>query len=129
MKHDWPLQGDSKCPFCEPIAESNAHNFRVGKLEISTMCLSRNQAYPGTSLVIFDQHAERLSEVDTRRAAVFFRDLTIAARAVEAVFKPDHMNYVLLGNSVRHLHWHIIPRYESDPRWGAPIWTTCWKDF
>ena len=32
------------------------------------------------------------------------------------------MNYELLGNSDPHLHWHIIPRYKTDPRWGAPIW-------
>jgi diadenosine tetraphosphate (Ap4A) HIT family hydrolase len=25
---------------------------------------------------------------------------------------------------VPHLHWHIIPRYVDDPRWGMPIWTT-----
>jgi diadenosine tetraphosphate (Ap4A) HIT family hydrolase len=27
-----------------------------------------------------------------------------------------------LGNVVPHLHWHIIPRYVDDPKWGAPIW-------
>ena len=30
----------------------------------------------------------------------------------------------LLGNVVPHLHWHIIPRYRTDPRWGQPIWQT-----
>ena len=33
------------------------------------------------------------------------------------------MNYASLGNIMRHLHWHLIPRYESDPRWGKPVWT------
>jgi len=32
------------------------------------------------------------------------------------------MDVELLGNSNPHLHWHIIPRYRSDPRWGRPIW-------
>ena len=27
-----------------------------------------------------------------------------------------------LGNVVPHLHWHVVPRYRADPRWGAPIW-------
>jgi len=34
------------------------------------------------------------------------------------------MNVAALGNQMAHLHWHIIPRYESDPRWGGPVWTS-----
>jgi diadenosine tetraphosphate (Ap4A) HIT family hydrolase len=34
------------------------------------------------------------------------------------------MNIASLGNVVPHLHWHIIPRYRGDPRWGDPIWPT-----
>jgi len=30
----------------------------------------------------------------------------------------------MMGNVVPHLHWQIVPRYRSDPRWGAPVWTT-----
>jgi diadenosine tetraphosphate (Ap4A) HIT family hydrolase len=41
-----------------------------------------------------------------------------------SVTQPDHINVESLGNVVPHLHWHIIPRYVDDPRWGMPIWTT-----
>ena len=32
------------------------------------------------------------------------------------------MKNELLGNSMPHLHWHLVPRYMSDPMWGRPIW-------
>jgi diadenosine tetraphosphate (Ap4A) HIT family hydrolase len=30
------------------------------------------------------------------------------------VFKPDKMNYELLGNGCPHLHWHLYPRRKGD---------------
>ncbi len=29
------------------------------------------------------------------------------------LFKPDLFNYASLGNQIRHLHIHIIPRYKD----------------
>ena len=49
-------------------------------------------------------------------------DLRHAATAIHSALNPDHMNYECLGNSSPHLHWHVVPRYIDDPRWGQPIW-------
>ena len=51
-------------------------------------------------------------------------DLAAAARAIVVAMKPDRMNYASLGNVVPHVHWHLVPRYREDPRWGSPIYTT-----
>jgi diadenosine tetraphosphate (Ap4A) HIT family hydrolase len=51
-------------------------------------------------------------------------DLAQAEAAIHASVTPDHINVESLGSTVPHLHWNIIPRYRSDPRWGRPIWTT-----
>jgi diadenosine tetraphosphate (Ap4A) HIT family hydrolase len=89
------------------------------------MRLERNQAYPGSSLVILTTgHAERLSQLDEGTARAFYEDMLAASRAIETVFSPAHINCVLLGNVVPHLHWIIVPRYRTDARWGRPIWTT-----
>ena len=56
--------------------------------------------------------------------AAFMADLELAARAIAATCRPDLMNYASLGNVVPHLHWHLVPRYMSDRRWGGPIYTT-----
>ena len=37
-------------------------------------------------------------------------------------FRPRKLNYELLGNSVPHLHWHLIPRYSDDPMRTVPVW-------
>jgi diadenosine tetraphosphate (Ap4A) HIT family hydrolase len=51
----------------------------------------------------------------------FFDDLRIAAQAIDAVYKPLKMNFEILGNTVPHLHAHIVPRYYNDPAPGRPI--------
>jgi diadenosine tetraphosphate (Ap4A) HIT family hydrolase len=42
-------------------------------------------------------------------------------RALEAHLQPVKLNYDLLGNSLPHLHTHVIPRYADDPRPGWPF--------
>ena len=101
----------------------------VAPLTVSTLYLDRNQTYRGQCVLVFDpHHAEGLETLSAAEFNSFAQDLRVAARTVTAVGKPDLMNYATLGNIVRHLHWHIVPRYESDPRWGAPIYTSTLAD-
>jgi diadenosine tetraphosphate (Ap4A) HIT family hydrolase len=37
------------------------------------------------------------------------------------VYRPLKMNYETLGNSLPHLHTHLVPRYAADPRPGQPF--------
>jgi diadenosine tetraphosphate (Ap4A) HIT family hydrolase len=38
------------------------------------------------------------------------------------VLHPDKINLASFGNVVPHLHWHVIPRFEDDAHFPAPIW-------
>ncbi len=115
----------STCPFDAPRPPDNEHWDFIGALSISSLYLSKNQTYRGYSLLVFDaRHVERLDELSADEWSAFALDLSIAHNAISRVTRPDHMNIELLGNVIRHLHWHIVPRYRSDPRWGGPIWTT-----
>ena len=49
------------------------------------------------------------------------------AEAVAKAFKPEKMNYELLGMGDAHLHWHLYPRVEGDiENYGnygrGPVW-------
>jgi diadenosine tetraphosphate (Ap4A) HIT family hydrolase len=74
-------------------------------------------------MLVYDaRHVRRLDELTRDEWQAASLELWIATRAIVQVFAPDHLNVESLGNVVAHLHWHLIPRYRHDPRWGKPIW-------
>ena len=67
-------------------------------------------------------HETELHGLADKDRKQFLEDMSLVARLLSKAFRPDKMNYELLGNSMPHLHWHLVPRYVSDPMWGRPIW-------
>lgn len=113
------------CPLCRPRPDDSAQWIRVSSLSISTLYLDRNQTYRGHCQLVFDpRHAEGLELLEPDEYLRLASDLSTAARAVFLAMKPDRMNYASLGNVVPHVHWHLVPRYREDPRWGSPIYTS-----
>ena len=53
-------------------------------------------------------------------AAGYWAVLT-AARALISLYTPLKMNYETVGNSVPHLHTHLVPRFTEDPWPGEPF--------
>jgi diadenosine tetraphosphate (Ap4A) HIT family hydrolase len=114
-------QGD--CPLCPPRNPVAEDRYEIASLSISTLYLYGDQRFRGYSVLVFDaRHAIALAELSKDEYTQFMDDLRISVRALSAALGPGHMNVELLGNAVPHLHWHIVPRYEDDPRWGSPIW-------
>lgn len=116
---------DTACPLCAPRPDDSPQWLKVAALEASTLYLDRNQTYHGHCQLVFDgRHVEGLEHLAAGEHEALMRDLRRSARAIAAVVQPDRMNYCSLGNVVPHLHWHLVPRHRSDPRWGMPIYTT-----
>jgi diadenosine tetraphosphate (Ap4A) HIT family hydrolase len=112
-----------------PRPESNEFVHFVRKLAASSLYLDRNQAYRGHCVLIYDLgHATRIDQLSAEQWLAMARDLRTAETAVFEVFEPDHVNVESLGNVMPHLHWHIIPRYKTDGRWGAPVWPSTVDD-
>ena len=103
--------------------KTNPHAIWIAQLRISTLFLYRDQRFKGYCLLSFDDlDATNFDLLSDEEYEAFMLDLRTASKAIRTVVQPDHMNYELLGNIDPHLHWHIIPRYKTDPRWGYPIW-------
>lgn len=123
---DWfSLAAGEQCPFDPPRVEPNAYWDSVSQLAVSTLCLLKNQVYRGHCILIYDpRHVTRPDQLTAEEWSSFAGDAHVAVKALVEFFRPEHINVESLGNEIPHLHWHLIPRYREDPRWGGPVWTT-----
>ena len=105
------------CPICDQIAlwRSGKNPFFIHEFKNSIFVVGSHQFYKGYSLLLSKDHVREMHELKPSVQAGVFGELMIAARAIAETFRPWKMNYACYGNQAPHVHWHIIPRYESDP--------------
>lgn len=113
------LQAD--CWMCTGLREPEHLVFFESRISIGK--LNPDQLFRGYSFVTLKWHCEELYNLPDKDRKTFLEDMSLVARTLSNVFHPDKMNYELLGNGMPHLHWHLVPRYVTDPFWGRPIWS------
>jgi diadenosine tetraphosphate (Ap4A) HIT family hydrolase len=110
------------CPFCQ---EEPASRFHEGTL---VRCLwDACPASPGHALIIPKRHVSSWFDATAEEQAELLAALDLARQAVEATHHPDGYNIGInvgaaAGQTVFHLHIHLIPRYAGDmanPRGGV----------
>ena len=90
--------------------------------EASDGYLQRAGVQRGYTIVIWrGRHVAEPTQLSADEAARYWLEVVRVARALEGHFRPVKMNYDTLGNSLPHLHTHLIPRYADDPRPGWPF--------
>lgn len=106
----------------EERLDETPHGVRFFAGEVADAYLVRADIQAGLSIVVWrGRHVAEPTELADTEAAAYGREVLHVARAIESVFKPVKLNYDLLGNTVPHLHTHIVPRYADDPRPGWPF--------
>jgi len=89
----------------------------------SSECLAFMDVMPqsdGHTLVLPKSPAENLFDLDEKAAATLINAVQHVARGVRAAFEPDgirimQFNGVAAGQSVFHIHMHIVPVYAGQP--------------
>jgi diadenosine tetraphosphate (Ap4A) HIT family hydrolase len=114
------------CGICAMIDRIKANAFRdfIAELESCYVILGDPQFYRGYCVLLAKLHATELYLMPADSARLLSDEMRLVAESIAAVVKPWKMNYECLGNSEPHVHWHLLPRNESEPaelRRG-PIW-------
>jgi diadenosine tetraphosphate (Ap4A) HIT family hydrolase len=89
--------------------------------------LQRSCPQPGYAVVVFrgSRHVAGPCDLTDDETVGYWRAIRAAVRAIQDVFEPCHVNYQQLGNSVPHLHTHVLPRYDPAPE--HMLGETTWK--
>jgi diadenosine tetraphosphate (Ap4A) HIT family hydrolase len=110
------------CPFCTlPASRIQAEN------EHAVLIRDAFPVSPGHSLVIPKRHVGSYFETTEAERAAMQALLVEAKRMVDAEFRPQGYNIgvndgAAAGQTVPHLHLHLIPRHAgdvADPRGGV----------
>jgi diadenosine tetraphosphate (Ap4A) HIT family hydrolase len=125
---EWPdefyrMRRGERCPMCaEGRPAETAHGVRFFAGAVTDAYLQRAAIQRGYSVVVWrGRHVAEPTGLGADEAGAYWRELLACARAIEGRFKPVKLNYDTLGNSLPHLHTHIVPRYADDPRPGWPF--------
>ena len=109
----------NNCVFCA-IAAGEIPSFKVYEDEFALAFLDINPFSRGHTLVIPKVHFEGLLDIDGETlSALAGRVREVAARLVPALgcdgFNILQNNGEAAGQTVKHIHFHIVPRYGSEP--------------
>lgn len=112
------------CSICKRIDQikNGKDKHFVKELKTGYVVIGNYADAYGWTIFLCKKHKEELHELDKDFRLKFLEEMAQVAEAVHRAFNPDKLNYELLGNKERHLHWHIIPRYQTEKDYHRPIW-------
>lgn len=113
---------DQNCAYCmqeDNPALLNAFGIFICRLSVSSLILFKEQSHPGRCIVAYQGHVSELTDLTSGERDAFFADVARAAQAIRAAFHPDKINYGAYGDTGRHLHFHLVPKYQDQFEWGG----------
>ena len=102
--------------------EETEYGIRFFAGEVADAYLQRARIQRGYTVVVWrGRHVAEPTELAPEEAAQYWLEVLEAGRRLELHLQPVKLNYDVLGNSLPHLHTHVIPRYADDPKPGWPF--------
>lgn len=121
---DWAARFAGRtCVICDALGGGDSDYWiHVADGDCTEVYLDRSSLVAGYCLVVWRRgHVAEPTQLGPEAAGAYWHEVLAAGRAVIAAFKPVKVNYFMLGNTVPHLHTHVVPRYDADPAPGGPL--------
>ncbi|VTU21473.1 HIT domain protein [Variovorax sp. PBL-E5] len=105
------------CPLCDGTGGRlifDAPKFRVIHVV--------EDGFPAFYRVVWKAHVAEWSDLDAEDRALCMEAVAIVEQSQRDALAPTKMNLAALGNMTPHLHWHVIARFDWDPRFPGSVW-------
>jgi len=108
------------CILCAVIAgDPKVASLEILRTDLFCICANLYPYSPGHLLVFPNRHMEDVRSYTSREAREMFLLEKVSLDVLDEVYKPQGYNigYNIgdwSGNSIRHLHLHIVPRYRNE---------------
>ena len=99
------------CLFCN-IKESKDSTF-VRDFGNWILRVNPYQFLLGICVLVRKDHKEGFTSLSEEEIVEAHNNLKLVESSLQRSFSPDWFNYLQTNNKIRHLHFHIIPRYKN----------------
>jgi diadenosine tetraphosphate (Ap4A) HIT family hydrolase len=101
--------------------------FRVAELLVSesaywTWSIRPAQATLGAGIIALKRHASRFADVSREEMSDLADLVTRVEQRTADRFRHRIMNYLMLMMVDHHVHFHVLPRYESPRQFAGRVW-------
>lgn len=105
------------CTICRRVSlwREGRNPYFIHEFEHSIFIVGDHRFHRGYCLLLLKDHVRELHELAPSVQVEMFEELMRAGRALVDTFNPWKMNYSCYGNVDPHIHWHLIPRYDTEP--------------
>jgi len=112
------------------VTDTNPYDWRkfgnlpvfIAEMPHTAAWLLPDQTYRGRTVVWLKEHFDDPADLPAVLRAELMTEVMRTAEAVRRELRPDRLNYTCFGNAVPHVHFHVIPRFKTDPDWGKAPW-------
>ncbi len=107
------------CSYCAEGELLDAFGIKIGELPMSKVILFREQSHRGRVIVACKKHVDDITMLTAEERGRFMEDVNHVAEILHELFHPDKINFGAYGDTMHHLHFHLVPKYRDGFEWGC----------
>lgn len=110
---------DINCAYCGNDEVLAGFGIFICSLPASRVYLFKEQSHKGRCIVAYKDHISDIAELDDKDIADYYQDVAKVSRVLHKIFTPDKINYGAYGDTAKHIHTHLVPKYKDEFEWGG----------